>query len=72
MIIELDFKDLRNLASNSEVVKSDITIKVNRPVRPMLNTIDALSKGDEYVVFSLDSTDWRSSDFRWVADPRGV
>jgi hypothetical protein len=66
MTIELDFRDLRLLAANSEVVKDGITVKIDRPILPSLNT--PASKGDEYVLFSLDSSDPRAKAFAWNAD----
>jgi hypothetical protein len=66
MTIELNFHDLMRLAANTEVVKDGVTIKVNRPVHPMVNMPAA--NGDEYVVFALDSSDPRSKDFKWDAD----
>jgi hypothetical protein len=65
MTIELNFHDLMRLATNSEVVKDGLTIKVSRPVRSMVNMPAA--EGDEYVVFALDSSDPRSKDFKWDA-----
>lgn len=65
MIIELNFHDLARLAAQSEVVKGDITIKINSPILPMINTHPADS--DEYIVFSLDSSDPRSKAYAWDA-----
>ena len=65
MTIELDFRDLRLLAANSEIVKDGIIIKIDRPILPALNM--PASKGNEYVVFSLDSSDPRAKGFAWNA-----
>lgn len=67
MIIELDYGDLTQLALNREVVKDGVTIKINRPILPIINGQPA-NKGDEYIAFSLDSSDQRSKDFKWDAN----
>jgi hypothetical protein len=64
--IELDFRDLTRLAANSQVEKNGVTIKIGRPILPMIN--GPALRGDEYVLFSLDSGDPRSKDFKWDAD----
>lgn len=66
MNIELNFADLRMLALHSEVVKDGITIKVNRPVLPTLNTLQngqSENSKDEFVAFTLDSSDPRSEQW---------
>lgn len=65
MTIELNFHDLMRLAANGQVEKDGVTIKVNRPVHPMVNM--PADEGDEYVVFALDSSDLASKDFKWDA-----
>lgn len=66
MIMELNFIDLQRLAVNSEIVKDGVTIKIGRPILPAVNT--PATKGDEYVLFSLDSSDSRSKEFKWYAN----
>jgi hypothetical protein len=66
MEVELNFIDLQRLAANSEVVKDGVTIKISRPILPAVNM--PADKGDEYVVFGLDSSDPLSKNFKWNAD----
>lgn len=68
MTIELNFHDLMRLAASTEVVKGGVTIKVKRPVHPMVNMPAA--NGNEYVAFVPDSSDRRSKDFTWDATIR--
>lgn len=65
MIVELNFHDLMKLAANSKVDKDGVTIKIDRPILPKINN-HALGT-DEYVLFSLDSSDPRSEEFAWDA-----
>jgi hypothetical protein len=65
MIVELNFHDLMKLAANSKVEKDGVTIKIERPILPMINHHAPASH--EYVLFSLDSTDPRSKEFAWDA-----
>jgi len=70
MTIELNFADLRLLAARSEVVKDGVTIKIDRPILPTLNTLmsgKVEGSEDEFVAFSLDSTDPRSE--QWAFKP---
>jgi hypothetical protein len=66
MTIELNFHDLMRLAANTEVVKDGVTIKINPPVFPGVNV--PAKEGDEFAVFSLDSSDPRSEEFKWNAN----
>ena len=65
MTVELNFHDLMLLASKLQIVKDGITIKISRPIRPMIN--DHAPASDEYVLFSLDSSDELSKEFAWDA-----
>jgi len=54
--IELDFNDLMLLGANGTLQKGDSTVTINRPVLPEI-------EGGK-VIFRLDNTDPRSSEFR--------
>ena len=66
MIIDLDFHDLQKLAVNSEVVKNNVTIRIQRPVLSGLNS--HAERGNEFMTFSLDNSDPRSKKFKWNAN----
>jgi hypothetical protein len=70
MTIELNFADLTLLAVHSEVVKDGVTIKINRPILPSLNTLmksQGKDSKDEFVAFTIDGSDPRSE--QWAFKP---